>query len=171
MEWSDSPITEAEEAELSESRTEERKIHGEMTSLQSEHLCQIGRTRREEEKEQKEQKDPDRGAEGAGREEKERREGGGPERKQFKAWLQSGNADMIKDYITSVTSVCKKSQYFWSVPGPIGSPHGHNVTWTNVVLRDSLKFTEWCVCREELTPLTHLNLWIAHSFMSHDFMS
>ena len=77
MEWSDSPITEAEEAELSESRTEECKIHGEMTSLQSEHLSD--RQDKERRREGAE------GAEGAGREEKERREGGGPERKQFKA--------------------------------------------------------------------------------------
>jgi len=83
MEWSDSPITEAEEAELSESRTEERKIHGEMTSLQSEHLSD--RQDKERRREGAEGAEGPEGAEGAGREEKERREGGGPERKQFKA--------------------------------------------------------------------------------------
>lgn len=94
-EWSDSPITEAEEAELSESRTEERKIHGEMTSLQSEHLSD--RQDKERRREGAEGAEGPEGAEGAGREEKERREGGGPERKQFKGRSDRHTATMSTD--------------------------------------------------------------------------
>ena len=82
MEWFDSPINGAGEAELPESRTEEREIQGEVTSIQSEHVSE--RQDKERRREGADGADKAEGAEGAGRE-KEQREGGGSERKQFKA--------------------------------------------------------------------------------------
>lgn len=81
MEWSESPITGAEEAELPE-RRKEREIHGEVTSIQSEQGSE--RQRKERRREGTDGADGADGADGKGREEKEQREGGGSERKHFK---------------------------------------------------------------------------------------
>jgi hypothetical protein len=78
-------------------------------------ICQIGRTRREEEKEQKEQKGQKEQKEQKEQEEKRRNEEKVEEalkESSSRPDFRVGTLTESRLKITSVTSVCKKSQYF-----------------------------------------------------------